>query len=110
MQEEIDKQIKIFDTRSNVRKRIYQYQHGDRKVSIGVILVGYCPDTLLNFMALFQIAQRDFPKIKMENVNCGKVTKSDTIKGYTLILFEIHSKFTIPDKWDVCDYPLNFNY
>jgi hypothetical protein len=37
------------------RKRIYQPKNSDR--AVGVILVGYCPDTLAYFNAIFEEAR-----------------------------------------------------
>lgn len=52
-----------------------------------VMLVGYCPDTLDYFNALFRKARKSFPKLSQEGVICGKVTKSDRIQGFTLLMF-----------------------
>lgn len=53
----------------------------------GVILVGYCPDTLAYFNALYHHAKRSFRKLTQDSATCGKVTKSPSVQGFTLLLF-----------------------
>jgi len=73
----------------HTKKRIYWNKEG---TSANVfLLVGYCPETLEYYDALYKEAKKDFPNLKKEEVQCGRVTKSNTIQGYTLIRFYIHS-------------------
>lgn len=60
---------------------------GDDFVATGVILVGYCPDTLDYFRALYRHAKEAFPLLEECEVTCGKVKKSDSIDGYTVLVF-----------------------
>ena len=75
----------------NVRKLLH-CDEGTGKTT-AYILVGYCPDTLAYFRYLAELARKDFPKLKDEDIICGKVKQSDWCYGFTLILFPI--KFPI---------------
>ena len=56
------------------------------------ILVGYCPNTLNYFSALFEEAKKSYPELSMGEVTCSEVRKSDWCKGYTLITFSVNKK------------------
>ena len=56
------------------------------------LLVGYCPDTLAYFTALYEHAKKTFPDLKSEDVTCGKIQKSRDIYGFTFIKFPIAGK------------------
>lgn len=67
----------------NIQKRIY---NGKNKVA--VILAGYYPETLNNYKKLFRIAKKSF-RLKDSDITCGRVVKSSSIQGFTMILFHI---------------------
>ena len=56
------------------------------------ILVGYCPDTLNYFLALFDKAKESYPELTLGEVTCSKVKKSSWCEGFTLITFPVKSK------------------
>ncbi len=73
-----------------------------------VILVGYCPDTLAYFNAIFDEARKSFPDLKPDQVTCSKVSKSDCVQGFTMILFRVPNK---PVKgWSYSNSHIDFNY
>lgn len=62
-----------------------------------VYLVGYCPDSLEYFQAMFNDAKQVVPDINAAETICGKVQKSRSCQGFTLMLIAIHgSKRDIP--------------
>ena len=54
-----------------------------------VLLVGYCPDTLDYFRALFDDAKRAVPEVREADATCGKVTSSKSVKSFTLMVVKI---------------------
>jgi hypothetical protein len=89
------------------QRRIYWFKTG----GIAFILVGYCPDTLDNFLALFNDARKTFPGLRLEDISCGKVSKSNTIYGFTLIRFDVKGPRKKYRGWDGLDGKhLDFNY
>ncbi len=94
--------VKSTEPPKYTKKRLY-------KGNIAVILVGYCPDTLDRFVGLYKEAKKDFPGLKPEDVTCSKVTKSDSIQGYTIIMFPFKKGPKNPEDWE--EYgEINFNY
>lgn len=66
-------------------KIIFWHEGGGR----AFILIGYCPDTLAYFQAMFAEAQKTFPDIRPEDVTCGKVSRSQSMYGFTLMAFDV---------------------
>ena len=62
-------------------------KNGDDYSVIGVILVGYCDDTLAYFNALFNAAKKSFPELTEKEFTCGKVRSSPCYKGFTVVEF-----------------------
>ena len=87
-------------------KRIYKWD----KVATGVILFGYAPDTLDVFSELYELAKTTFPDLKSSEVTCGRVQKSDRIKSFTLILFNVDFDKEVPAGWDFYNQPIDFSY
>lgn len=56
------------------------------------ILVGYCPDTLEYFLAIFEEAKKSYPELTLGEVICSKVKESGWCKGFTLITFSVKTK------------------
>lgn len=54
-----------------------------------VYLVGYCPDTLSYFNGLFLDALKSVPDLDASKATCGKVVRSDSCQGFTLMLIDI---------------------
>lgn len=73
-----------------------------------VILVGYCPDTLAYFNAMFDEAKKTFPDLHPGGVTCGKVLESSYVKGFTVILFDVPNK--PHEGWTYYDSNLDFRY
>ncbi len=71
-------------------KRIYAPK--DRVSATACILVGYCPDTLAHFQAIYEEAKKSFPHLTPEMVTCGKVHESSYVKGFTLVIFDCPRK------------------
>ena len=79
------------------------------------ILIGYCPDTLAYFQAMAEKLKETFPQVKDEDITCGKVTQSDCIKGFTVIMVTVEIQRTLLVEkglkalgWTERD--VNFNY
>lgn len=114
----------------HAQRRLYvtnDKEHGLR--ATGVIIVGYCPDTLDYFQCLYETAKESFPKLKSSAVTCSKVTNSPSIKGFTIILFDAtayvkDADFSAKDRhdlplpylgkdsaeWSVYNFGIDFNY
>lgn len=54
-----------------------------------VYLVGYCPDALSYYLAMFMDAQKVVPEINAGDTLCSKVSKSCCCQGFTLMLIDI---------------------
>ena len=65
------------------------------------ILVGYCPNTLDYFLALFEEAKKSYPELTLGEVTCSKVKESGGYKGFTLITFSVKTK---AKGWTVGEY------
>lgn len=76
------------DRKSGQRTKELQ-KEGKNFVVTGVVLVGYCPDTLDYFNALYEHAKLSFPNLAQSEITCGKVTKSSNIQGFTLLIFSL---------------------
>lgn len=88
------------------------------------ILIGYCPDTLECFQAMYEAAKKSFPALTPGDVTCGRVTQSSYNKGFTLILFQATPflkgwKFVDADtpfigadgkEWDIRPRGIDFSY
>jgi len=106
---------KIASDGSYARKRIYGGPKTQSmqpvkatEMATAVILVGYCPDTLAYFNAMFDEARKSFPDLKACDVTCGKVIRSESVKGFTVILFAVPD---VPvDSWDYYNSHVDFNY
>ena len=84
------------------------YWDKDKKCGLGFIMVGYCPDTLDYFLALYNRAQKSFPSLKMSECTIGKVSKSNWNYGFTIIAFSVSS---VPRGWEKRALKsLDFNY
>lgn len=88
------------------QKRIYW---GEGR-NAGVILVGYCPDTLAYFQALANEAKKDFPDIDDGEIICSQVTRSSSIHGFTVILFTVPGEKREVAGWDSCDGCVDFGF
>ncbi len=96
---------------NHAQKRIYWGKKPSaERGAAACILVGYCPDTLDYFLALYEEAKKSFPDLKIGDVTCGKVTQSSSVKSFTLIIFNIPGEKRTVDGWDDWDMDLNFNY
>lgn len=91
----------------HTQKRIYWNK--DSTGGVACILVGYCPDTLAYFRAMFKLAKKSFPDLIEEECTCGKVSRSSSIQGFTLLLFHLESRKFEIDGWDNFG-PIDFNY
>lgn len=101
----VGSELKKLIGHDEIRKTIYGHKDGSK----AVIMVGYCPDTLAYFNAMFTEAKRSFPNLNAENVICGKVTRSNCVKGYTLIIFDCPNEPV--DGWDFYENSqIDFNF
>ncbi len=57
-----------------------------------VLLVGYCPDTLGNFLGLFRDAQKSVPGLNADDATCGKVRRSDVCENFTVMVIPISGR------------------
>lgn len=80
------------------KKRIYWHEGRGK----GVILVGYCPDTLAYFIAMTEEARKDF-EIDYANVTCGRVRWPSSMLHFTFIMFDIDGPQRGVDGWDSCN-------
>lgn len=64
-------------------KHIYWHENGGQVF----LLVGYCPTTLDCYDLLFREAKKDFPALKKSECHCGRVTRSNTVDGHTVLTF-----------------------
>lgn len=89
----------------HAQKRIYK---ASRRACI---LVGYCPDTLAYFDALFIEAKKSFPWLKAENATCGKVTNSHSVQGFTLLTFLLPDDAPLDvEGWSIREGHIDFHY
>jgi hypothetical protein len=72
--------------KKNMRKHVYWKDNGD---GVLVYLVGYCPDTLSYFNGLFLDARKSVSGLDASTAICGKVKKSDSVQGFTLMLIDV---------------------
>ena len=49
------------------------------------VLVGYCPQTIPNYMKMIEELQKTFPQIDANEVGLGQVHSSSYVKGFTII-------------------------
>lgn len=104
----MDNVTRLKNAVKNADKRIYRWTIDSKTFAVGVILFGYSPDTLDVFLELYEVAKITFPNLKASEVTCGRVLKSDRIKGYTMILFNVDFDKDIPNGWDSYNQPLDF--
>lgn len=67
------------------RKMIYWGPNG----STAFLLVGYCPKTISSYRGLAEEARKSFPALEDSDVQCGVVTRSASVDGFTLIRFSV---------------------
>ncbi len=68
------------------------------------IMIGYCPDTLAYFNAMYQEALKSFPDLTEEECECGKIRKSSWCFGFTYLTFLIPKvPMVIADEWTYHD-------
>jgi len=87
------------------QKRIYWNKEGS---GTGVVLVGYCPDTLAYFLAMYEEAKKTFPQLKMNDCTCSKVHTSNCIKGFTVLLFNVSGEKREYAGWDSWNMSIDF--
>lgn len=90
--------------------RTYTWIHNGQQNSAAYILVGYCPDTLDYFNAMFRLAKKTFPWIKPSDVTCGKVRNSDSVKGFTVITFRIPPEQSYQQGWHRYGCQVDFSF
>lgn len=86
--------------------RIYWHKEGSR----AFVLVGYCPDNLEYFLALYEWARERFPKLKRKDCNCGKIIKSGSIQGYTFLSFPVSGEMRDIPNFDNFTSSIDFNF
>lgn len=93
----------------HAKKRIYW---GDGKAGSGrgVILVGYCPDTLAYFNALAAEAKKSFPDLTDDDIACGRVCDSPVVNQFTVIVFQVHGKKRKIAGWESYNCNIDFRY
>lgn len=72
------------------------------------VLVGYCPDTLAYFKAIGERLKKQFPEVKETNITCAKVSKSESVYGFTIGLTSIKGPKRKIKGWS--ERPIDFNY
>lgn len=93
----------------HTQKRIYWNKDGIG--GTGFILIGYCPDSLPYFLAMAELAKRNFEDANIEDSTCGKITNSRTIKGFTLFSFKIDGNKRKVKGWaDWTNIGIDFGY
>lgn len=83
---------------AHTQKRIYWPEDGTGRA---FILIGYCPDTLAYFQAMYAEARKSFPELRPENCTCGKVTGSRTVQGFTLLSFPLTGEKHEIEGWEM---------
>lgn len=82
--------IKSVKVPKHARKYVY-WKPGGPMVDGGVLvyLVGYCPDTLSYFIAMFRDASKSVPNLDASTAICGKVKRSDSVAGFTIMMIDV---------------------
>ena len=70
----------------HLQKRVVWNSSGDGQA---ILLVGYCDDTLENFLGLAEELKKCIPQANIAKAVCGKVSSSAIIKGFTLFMAPI---------------------
>ena len=78
--------------------------------STAVIAVGYCPDTLAYFRRLYEEAQKSFPALSDIEVTCSRARNSQTMDGFTVILFKVPAGHKKLAGWQYVNDVLPFSY
>lgn len=78
----------------------FQKRNG-KFAATGVVLVGYCPDNLEYFNLLYRHAKESFPELQESAIQCGRVRRSSTIQGFTLLMFDLTEILN----WDRLPHP-----
>lgn len=74
-----------------------------------ILLVGYCPDTLPYFLGLAQDLKERIPEANLNEAICAKVSKSDYLYGFTVLLAPVDCKKRNIEGFD--EYKsIDFNY
>ncbi len=88
------------------RKEIYADSTGSKNAT-AFILVGYDDSTLANFQAMAHEAGKTFGIIDPNNIRCGVITKSNIVKGFLFVSFQVPNQ---PARgWEHYDYPERFS-
>lgn len=69
----------------HVIKDIYVFEQSAK----AFMFVGYCSQTLDYYLALYEEALKSFPYLKLTDCECGRVTKSSSRCGFTILTFNL---------------------
>ena len=77
-----------------IRKQLYQRPDLERKhgkIACNVhLLEGYNSESLTAFQRMARILRKDFPQAKPKDIGCGKVHKSSSVYGYSIVAFFVY--------------------
>jgi len=71
------------------------------------MLVGYNPRRLKDYQEMLKEMQKQFPEANETNVECGFVTKSQSVQAFTLLMFNGQLERKDYEGWNVsekCEY------
>ena len=99
--------IKIEPAPKHTQRRIVW--HKDGKSGTAIMLVGYCPDTLPYFLGLAEDLMKCIPEADLQEATCAKVSKSDCIQGFTVLMAPVPGPKRVIKGFEEYD-SINFNY
>lgn len=90
---------------NNITKRIITWQAAGATFSRGFIF-GNLGCSAADYAKLVKQARKDFPHLKLENIELGKVLKSSYMKGFALVSFPLpaHTEREGYDQRSTCDF------
>jgi len=85
-----ESRVPINESHVTLPKHVERYVTWQNNQSHAYYLVGYCPDTLAYFQALFEDAKKTFPDLDAKDCTCSKVRRSSSKDGFTYFGFPIN--------------------